>query len=146
MAGKPLWRRAYDAVERPVGSRLEEAVQTDVFADVAGLLMWTRAEAGRRVERTTRSVLHRVNLPTASDVVRLREQVSALDRSVKRLDDSLRRSAAQAAAGGEDRGTDDRTGRAAGARAPRRRAQPAAGAQRREVRGRDRPAAGRDDA
>ena len=145
MAGKPLWRRAYDAVERPVGSRLEEAVQTDVFADVAGMVMWTQAEVGRRVERTTRRVLHRVNLPTASDVVRLREQVSALDRSVKRLDDSLRRSAALAAGGG-DRGTDAGSGRAVGAGAPRRRPQPAASAQRREVRGRDRPAQGRDDA
>ena len=85
--GKPLWRRTYDAVERPVGSRLEVAVQTEQFADVAGLLVRTRAELGRRVERTTRRALHRVNLPAASDVARLREQVTALDRSVRRLED-----------------------------------------------------------
>src|SRR5215207_1559833 len=31
--GTPLWRRTYDAVERPIGSRLEVAVQTEQFAD-----------------------------------------------------------------------------------------------------------------
>ena len=68
--GKPWWRRAYDVVERPIGVRLEAAVQTEMFADAAGLLVRTQAQVGRLVERTTRHALHRVNLPAASDVVR----------------------------------------------------------------------------
>jgi hypothetical protein len=152
MAGKPLWRRAYDTVERPVAVRLEDAVQTDLFADVAGLLVRTRADVSRRFERTTRHAWHRINLPAASDVARLRDQVVALDRSVRRLDDAVRRTAlAQAAttaqtntAGGPD-GTVDGPGRPGGKGAPRRRTQPVQGAKRREVRDRDRPAAGRAD-
>ena len=77
MTGKPLWRRAYDTVERPVAVRLEDAVQTDLFADVAGLLVRTRADVSRRFERTTRHAWHRINLPAASDVARLRDQVVA---------------------------------------------------------------------
>ena len=89
MAGKALWRQVYDAVERPVGSRLEDAVQTETFADVAGLLLRARAEVERRVERATRHALHRVNLPAASDVSRLREQVADLHRAVRHLEDVL---------------------------------------------------------
>ena len=80
MPDKALWRRAYDAVERPVGSRLEVAVQTDTFADAAGLMLRARAGIARQVERTTRHALHRVNLPAASDVARLREQIGELNR------------------------------------------------------------------
>lgn len=105
MAGKPLWRRAYDSVERPVGSRLENAVQTDLFADVAGLVVRGRAGLSRRVERTTRHALHRANLPAASDVARLREQVSSLERSVRRLDDALRREQAPQGAARVQRAT-----------------------------------------
>ncbi len=95
MADKPLWRKAYDAVERPVGSRLEQVVQTEQFADGTGLALRLRAEVNRRIERTTRSLLHRVNLPAATDVARLREQVSDLHRTVRRLDDALREERAQ---------------------------------------------------
>jgi hypothetical protein len=126
--GKPLWRRAYDAVERPLGSRLEVAVQTEQFADVAALLVRSRAEVGRVVERTTRRALHRVNLPAASDVARLREQVLALDHSVRRLEEAVRRtSAAPSTTRGRADGPDDRPGRAGGTGAPRRRAQPVCG-------------------
>jgi len=156
MAGRALWRRAYDAVERPVGSRLETAVQTDAFADIAGLLLRARAGVERRIERNTRRALHRVNLPAASDVSRLREQVADLHRTVRRLEDALAdartgvrpdaRLAAGPVGGGSTHGDDDGSGRPGVPRAPRRRTQPAARAQRGEVRGGDRPAAGRDDA
>ena len=86
MADKPLWRSAFDAVERPVGNRLEQLVQTGTFADVAGLVIRTRAELGRRVERASRHALHRVNLPAASDVAELRRQVASLERSLRERD------------------------------------------------------------
>jgi hypothetical protein len=143
MAGRPLWRRAFDGVERPVAGRLEQAVQTERFADLAGLALRTRAELDRLVERTSRRALHRVNMPAASDVVRLREQVASLERSVRRLDDAVRRPAPPVPAERGTDGTDERAGRPGGARAPRRRPQPAAGAQRRQVRDRDRPPEGR---
>jgi hypothetical protein len=151
--GKPLWRRAYDTVERPLATRLEAGVQTEQFADVAALLVWSRAEVRRRTERITRHALHRVNLPAASDVALLRQQVSSLERSVRRLEEAVRQEAVRASAPGEQTrgravdGADDRSGsRSGGTGATRRRAQPVKGAQRRQVRDRDRPAEGRDDA
>jgi hypothetical protein len=146
--GKPLWRRAYDTVERPLATRLEAGVQTEQFADVAALLVWSRAEVRRRTERITRHALHRVNLPAASDVALLRQQVSSLERSVRRLEEAVRASApAEQTRGRAVDGADDRSGsRSGGTGATRRRAQPVKGAQRRQVRDRDRPAEGRDDA
>jgi polyhydroxyalkanoate synthesis regulator phasin len=41
----------------------------------------------REVERRTRHVLHLANLPTATDVRRLSEQVSALQRELRELQD-----------------------------------------------------------
>jgi hypothetical protein len=149
---KPLWRRAYDTVERPLATRLEAGVQTEQFADVAALLVWSRAEVRRRTERITRHALHRVNLPAASDVALLRQQVSSLERSVRRLEEAVREAAerqtatAEGTTRGSADGADDRAGRPGGTGAPRRRAQPVKGAQRRQVRDRDRPAQGRDDA
>lgn len=64
--GRPLRRRAFDAIERPVGHRLEQAVQTDQFADVAVALLRLRAAVERRAEHASRRLLHRVNLPAAS--------------------------------------------------------------------------------
>jgi hypothetical protein len=145
--GKPLWRRAYDTVERPLATQLEAGVQTEQFADVAALLVWSRAEVRRRTERITRHALHRVNLPAASDVALLRQQVSSLERSVRRLEEAVRQTAlAEGTTRGRADGADDRAGRPGGTGAPRRRAQPVKGAQRRQVRDRDRPAEGRDDA
>jgi hypothetical protein len=145
---KPLWRRAYDTVERPLATRLEAGVQTEQFADVAALLVWSRAELRRRTERITRHALHRVNLPAASDVALLRQQVSSLERSVRRLEEAVRQTVpAEGTTRGRADGADDRSGgRPGGTGAPRRRAQPVKGAQRRQVRDRDRPAQGRDDA
>jgi hypothetical protein len=85
----PLWRRAFDAVERPVGARLEQAVQTDRFADAAGLLLKLRLRVERQLEAASRHALHRANLPAASDVAHLREQVAALDRRMRELRDAL---------------------------------------------------------
>jgi hypothetical protein len=145
---KPLWRKAYDTVERPLATRLEAGVQTEQFADVAALLVWSRAEVRRRTERITRHALHRVNLPAASDVALLRQQVSSLERSVRRLEEAVRQTVpVESTTRGRADGADDRPGsRSGGTGAPRRRTQPVPGAQRRQVRDRDRPAQGRDDA
>ena len=43
--------------------------------------------AQQEVERRTRRVLHMVNLPTATDVRRLSEQVASLQREVRELED-----------------------------------------------------------
>jgi hypothetical protein len=81
----PLWRQAYDAAERAVTPRVEGLVRTPGFA--LGVALARRVEAAARstVRDATARAWHLVNLPAGSDVHRLRAQIGALDREVRRL-------------------------------------------------------------
>ena len=87
MAGKPLWRQAFDAVDRRVSGPVEAGARSDAFTDVVTLGWRLSRRMQSEVERRTRHVLHLANLPTATDVRRLSEQVSALQRQVRELED-----------------------------------------------------------
>jgi hypothetical protein len=81
----PLWRQAFDAAERAVSPRAETFVRTDTFS--VGVTLLRRAEGLVRgsVRNATARAWHLVNLPAGSDVSRLRAQIGALDREVRRL-------------------------------------------------------------
>jgi hypothetical protein len=85
MAERPAWREAYDAAERVLSPRLEDAVRSATFAGVVSQLMRLQRSARRFAEQRSRRLWHAANLPAGSDVQRLREQVAALDRQVRRL-------------------------------------------------------------
>jgi len=87
MAGKPLWRQAFDAVDRRVSGPVEAGARSDAFADALTVGWRLSRRMQREVERRTRHVLHLANLPTATDVRRLSEQVSALQRELRELQD-----------------------------------------------------------
>ena len=87
MADKPLWRQAFDAVEQRAAGPVEAGAHSDVFGDLVTLNVRLARRAQQVVERRTRRVLHMVNLPTATDVRRLSEQVAALQRQVRELED-----------------------------------------------------------
>ena len=87
MAGKPLWRQAFDAVDRRVSGPVEAGARSDAFTDLLTAGWRVRGRVQREIERRSRHVLHLVNLPTATDVRRLSEQVSALQRQVRALED-----------------------------------------------------------
>jgi hypothetical protein len=87
MAGKPLWRQAFDAVDRRVSGPVEAGARSDAFADVLTVGWRIGRRAQQEIERRTRRVLHMANLPTATDVRRLSEQVSALQRELRELQD-----------------------------------------------------------
>jgi hypothetical protein len=87
MADKPLWRRTFDTVDRHVAGPAEAAARSDAFGDALTLGLRLRRRAQREVEKRTRRVLHLVNLPTATDVRRLSEQVAALRREVRELEE-----------------------------------------------------------
>ena len=85
MAQPPLWRRLYDTAERAVGPCLESVVRTEHFARGAALAGWAQATARAQATALSARVWHLVNLPAASDIDRLRTQIGALDREVRRL-------------------------------------------------------------
>jgi hypothetical protein len=82
-------RQAFDIAERAVGSRLESGVQTDAFLDFVGVTTRLRAAWERRVEEMQAELLHRLNLPAHSDVVRLSDQLARLERRMRELSDQL---------------------------------------------------------
>jgi hypothetical protein len=83
MAGKPLWRRAFDGVDRRIAGPVEAAARSDAFT----LAVRLERRVEREVEKRTRRALHLVNLPTATDVRRLQEQVAALRRELRELEE-----------------------------------------------------------
>jgi hypothetical protein len=149
VADKPLLWKLFDAAEGAVAPRLEEAVRSGVFLGGLGLAARARTGVRRRLDARTQTLWRLVNLPAGSDVARLRREVAALDRELRRVSSGLERALAElgereprrAPAGPaddlEDRDAVDpgarngraaRPGRAAGPGAPRRRAQRAPGA------------------
>jgi len=85
MEQPPLWRRLYDSAERTVGPRLEALVRTEHFARGAALAGWAQATARAQVEALSARVWHLANLPAGTDIARLRAQIGALDRELRRL-------------------------------------------------------------
>lgn len=87
----PLWRRAFDAIERPLGDALASGGRSETFADAVSLGLHLRRRVEREVERRTRRALHLVNLPAATDVRGLSRQVTELQRQVRALSRELER-------------------------------------------------------
>jgi hypothetical protein len=85
VAETPLWRQAFDAAERRVAPHAEQLVRTPAFSVAAALLGRSRATARGAARGLTARAWHLVNLPAGSDISRLRAQVGALDREVRRL-------------------------------------------------------------
>ena len=85
MTESPLWRQAFDAAEKRVTPHAEKLVRTPAFALAAALTRRGQATARGTVRGLTARAWHLVNLPAGSDVSRLRAQVGALDREIRRL-------------------------------------------------------------
>jgi hypothetical protein len=81
----PLWRQAFDAAEKAVTPRAESLVRTDEFMVGAALLRKAQGLAAESARGLTARAWHLINLPAGSDVKRLRAQIGALDREVRRL-------------------------------------------------------------
>jgi hypothetical protein len=85
MTESPLWRQAFDAAEKRVTPHAEKLVRTPAFALATALARRSQATARGTVRGLTARAWHLVNLPAGSDVSRLRAQVGALDREIRRL-------------------------------------------------------------
>ena len=85
MAQPPLWRRLYDTAERAVAPRLESVVRSEHFSRGAALAGRAQATARAQVAELSARAWHLMNLPASTDIARLRTQIGALDREVRRL-------------------------------------------------------------
>jgi hypothetical protein len=81
----PLWRQAFDTAERAVAPRAERLVRTPGFHVGVSLVRRAQTLARGSARDLTARAWHLVNLPAGSDVTRLRAQIGALDREVRRL-------------------------------------------------------------
>jgi len=90
-----MWRQAFDLAERAVAPRLESLVRTNQFARGAALAAKTQSFGRRQANGLSARAWHLVNLPAGTDLARLRSQVGALDREVRRLTLRLEQERAQ---------------------------------------------------
>jgi hypothetical protein len=82
---RPLWRQAFDAAEKRVTPHAETFVRTETFAVGAALVRRAGVLAKDSARGVTTRAWHLLNLPAGTDVSRLRAQVGALDREIRRL-------------------------------------------------------------
>lgn len=87
MAGptRPPWWPVFIAVERAVGERLERATRSEEFARILTTAAHLDGALRAAYLSATAQNLHRANLPAWSDLVRLSEQLAALERRVADL-------------------------------------------------------------
>lgn len=81
----------FDVVERGVGVPLEAVVRSERFFDAMTAATRTRSTVRDELERLSRRTLHLLNLPTATDVRRMSDQMARMERRMvsmyKSLDD-----------------------------------------------------------
>ena len=81
----PLWLRCVLKLERAVGGPVESAVRSDAYFDVVSHANRLQFSVKGTAEGLSRRCLHLLNLPAGSDVRRLREQLSRMERRLERL-------------------------------------------------------------
>jgi hypothetical protein len=86
---RPLWLQAVHRLERAVGGPIEAAVRTDTYFDLVTKTTRATVRARRTVVGTSTRVLHLLNLPADSDMRRLREQLSRMERRLNQLTEDV---------------------------------------------------------
>lgn len=88
-SGPPLWLKAVYRLERAIGGPIESAVHSDMYFDVVTQANRARARVVGGVEGVSRRGLHLLNLPAGTDIRRVREQLSRMERRMSALTDEL---------------------------------------------------------
>lgn len=99
----PLWRQVYNSWEQAVTPGLQQVTASTGFRDLMAMSMKANADLTREIERASRQWLHLWNLPAATDVRRLRQQVSGLERELLALRNELERTGVEPRVGGTHR-------------------------------------------
>ena len=85
----PLWLDVVLRAERLVGSRVEDAVHSDTYFDLVAELNRTKAFLTGTVEGISKRLWHLANLPAGTDLRRVREQLSRMERRIVELSKEL---------------------------------------------------------
>jgi len=80
-----LWRKAYDAIERPLAAGSEAWVQSETFMDLATHSLRIQRRMLREVQQATERWLHLWGGVSRGDVIRLSNQVASLERQLRDL-------------------------------------------------------------
>jgi hypothetical protein len=86
-AGQPLWLKAVLRLERAIGEPVETVAHSDPYFDAVAVAVRLRARAIGTVEGVSRRCLHLFNLPAGTDLRRVREQLSRIERRLIELED-----------------------------------------------------------
>jgi outer membrane murein-binding lipoprotein Lpp len=89
MADRPTWRQGFDALEKELSPRLEALIQSEQFAVAMGLVARVQRAVEGEMARSTRRVLHRLNLPAGTDVSRILNEIGQLRVQVRELSAEL---------------------------------------------------------
>lgn len=81
----PLWLEAVRRFERAIGVPVESAVRSEAYFDLVTQANRARARMTRTVEELSEQWLHLFNMPAASEVRRLREQLARVERQLNRV-------------------------------------------------------------
>lgn len=88
---KPLWKQAFDAVEKAAAPVMADATSSEAFAEFMRTSTRISRDMAKQGEELSRRVLHALNLPAAGDVAYLKQQIGSLEAEVR----SLRRALAE---------------------------------------------------
>jgi hypothetical protein len=109
---KPAWRSVVDGLDRVVTPQANAFVRTSLFANMLAASTRLEVQLRRRVERQSTWLWHFWNLPTASDIRRVRAQLSALEGRMRdiseRLEDAALEASERSRNGGEHASGGDR--------------------------------------
>jgi hypothetical protein len=87
---KPLWRALFDSVDHGVAGPIEAGTRSEVFGDLVAVGWRLNRRVKREIELGSCRVLHLLGLPAAADVRRLSQDVAALRRELRAMDDGER--------------------------------------------------------
>jgi len=81
----PAWLKVVLRAERLVGTRVESAVHSGTYFDLITHWKHSRTRLTGAVEGVSRRVIHLANLPAGTDIRRIREQLSRMERRLVEL-------------------------------------------------------------
>jgi hypothetical protein len=87
----PLWRLAFDLVERPIGAASENWIQSEAFMDALAAGWKVQRRMSRQLQRGVGLWLGLFQIPQRSDVTQLVNQVASLERQVRQVTRELER-------------------------------------------------------